>query len=132
MPDRLGLTTGVLVVDAANVVGSRPDGWWRDRAGAAQRLMDRVSASVRAGRVTPPVVVVLEGRARDAGDPEDGQGIRVVRAPASGDDAITEVVARAAGEGLTIIVVTADRALIERVRQMGAEVQSPGRFLEAL
>ena len=24
-----------LVVDVANVLGSRPDGWWRDRAGAA-------------------------------------------------------------------------------------------------
>ena len=32
----------VLVVDAANVVGSRPDGWWKDRAGAARRLHERL------------------------------------------------------------------------------------------
>jgi selenocysteine lyase/cysteine desulfurase len=33
-----------LLVDAANVVGSRPDGWWRDRAGATARLLARLAA----------------------------------------------------------------------------------------
>ena len=42
----------VLLVDAANVVGARPDGWWRDRAGATERLLGRLAALAgpRAGR----------------------------------------------------------------------------------
>ncbi|MEV1288966.1 hypothetical protein [Micromonospora sp. NPDC049679] len=39
----------LLVVDAANVVGSRPDGWWRDRAGATVRLRDALRPVARAG-----------------------------------------------------------------------------------
>lgn len=35
----------VLIVDGANVVGSRPDGWWRDRAGATARLRDQLAAA---------------------------------------------------------------------------------------
>ncbi len=36
--------TALIVVDAANVVGSRPDGWWRNRAGAARRLLVQLGA----------------------------------------------------------------------------------------
>jgi hypothetical protein len=57
-----------LVVDAANVIGSRPDGWWRDRPGAAARLVSALAAALRSGALTSPVVVVLEGAAR-AGAP---------------------------------------------------------------
>ncbi len=56
----------VLVVDGANVVGSRPDGWWKDRPGAAARLHARLLA---APALASRVVLVLEGRAR-AGVPE--------------------------------------------------------------
>ena len=52
-----------MVVDAANVVGSRPDGWWRDRAGAAERLLGQIEAALASGRLEGPVAVVLEGRA---------------------------------------------------------------------
>jgi hypothetical protein len=45
-------TAGLLIVDAANVVGSVPDGWWRDRAGAAARLRDRLAAAVASNRST--------------------------------------------------------------------------------
>jgi len=38
-----------LVVDAANVIGSRPDGWWRDRAGAVRRLRDALATMVHRG-----------------------------------------------------------------------------------
>ena len=51
----------VLIVDGANVVGSRPDGWWRDRAGAAHRLHDQLSA---ADLPEDEIVLVLEGQAR--------------------------------------------------------------------
>jgi 8-oxo-dGTP diphosphatase len=67
-----------IIVDAANVMGSRPDGWWRDRAGAARRLRDQL-AVLRADGVTalpetmqapalerwfPDIVLVVEGAAR--------------------------------------------------------------------
>ncbi|HET6966508.1 MAG TPA: hypothetical protein VFH58_17180 [Acidimicrobiales bacterium] len=124
------MTASVLVVDAANVVGSRPDGWWKDRQGAAQRLLERIGSAVAAERVEGPVVVVLEGRAREAEVPGGQADLTVVRAPGSGDDAIVAVVSEAGGERAT--VVTADRGLGERVRRLGARVESPGRFLNRL
>ena len=79
----------VIVVDAANVVGSVPDGWWRDRAGAARRLVARIGdADLGASEV----VVVLEGEAR-GGAVEGGDGaVSVVPAGGHGDD---EIAARA-------------------------------------
>jgi hypothetical protein len=115
-----------LLVDAANVVGSRPDGWWRDRAGAATRLLERLAAALRAGALSGPVVVVLEGAARAALVPAV-PGLRVVLAPADGDGAIVEQTAalvEAGGE--PPVVVTADRGLRERVAAAGAEVRGPG------
>jgi hypothetical protein len=121
----------LLVVDGANVVGSVPDGWWRDRAGAAVRLRDRLVGITSAGLPELPagaglpgpveVVLVVEGRARDI--PEAG-GVRVERAPASGDDTIVALV-RDAGPGRRIVVVTADRELRRRVTALGAEVIGP-------
>jgi hypothetical protein len=119
----------MLVVDAANVVGSRPTGWWRDRAAAARRLYDAILAAVRAGSLPPPVVVVLEGRAR-AGVPEGViDGVRVVHAPGSGDDTIAQIAA-AADEPLTL--VTADRGLRDRVRRHGVELVGPSWLLDRL
>jgi 8-oxo-dGTP diphosphatase len=83
---RAALTPLTVVVDAANVMGSRPDGWWRDRAGAARRLVDQISDLAMTGipslpgslgapeleRWYPRFVIVLEGAAaagrRDADD----------------------------------------------------------------
>jgi hypothetical protein len=114
----------LLVVDAANVIGSVPDGWWRDRAGAARRLRDAlvpVAAGGLPGLPAPlEVVLVVEGAARDV---PGVTGVRVVAAPGSGDDAIVDLV-RAAGPRPRT-VVTADRALRERVRAAGAEVIGP-------
>ena len=114
---------GLLVVDAANVVGARPDGWWRDRAGAARRLVEAVST---AHILAEEVVVVLEGAAR-AGVPESDVGrVRVVHAGGSGDDEIAALVAEAAESGAarTIVVVTSDRGLRERVQRY-ARTQGP-------
>ena len=115
----------LLVVDGANVVGSVPDGWWRDRAGAAARLRDGLAAVIATGLDDLPgpveVVLVVEGRARDI--PATGP-VRVERAAASGDDAIVAVVA-AEGAGRRVVVVTADRGLRERVLSLGAEVRGP-------
>lgn len=104
-----------LLIDAANVVGSRPDGWWRDRAGAAELLLREVSAAAPGVLAIPEdgfrwisqPVVVLEGAAKQA---PEMPGVEVVRAVGSGDDTIVEL----AGRGGDWVVVTADRGL--RVR----------------
>ncbi|MER7459188.1 hypothetical protein [Micromonospora sp. NPDC126480] len=117
--------TPLLIVDAANVVGSRPDGWWRDRAGATARLRDALAPLADSGvppELPPPVEVVLvvEGAARGVGPVP---GIRVVAAERSGDDAIVDLVAGAGHRRR--LVVTADRELRERVTRRGAEVYGP-------
>jgi hypothetical protein len=119
----------LLLVDAANVVGSRPDGWWRDRAGAAARLVARLRDAVGAGALAAPVVVVLEGAARPGAPAEDEHGVRVVHASGSGDDALVELAAGAQGQ---VTLVSADRALGERVRALGAQVVGPSRLLDRL
>jgi len=120
-------STKVLVVDAANVIGSRPTGWWRDRAGAARRFTDDVRASVREGRLRAGVVLVVEGGARAGVEEGDRDGVQVVHAPRAGDDTIVAL----ATEHRDAVVVTADRALADRVRAVGAEVYGP-RWLLAL
>ncbi|MFI6173357.1 hypothetical protein ACIBCN_41730 [Nocardia sp. NPDC051052] len=122
----------LIVVDAANVVGSRPNGWWRDRAGAARKLLEQLTGlAPRLARPTE-VVVVLEGEAK-AADPEV-DGVRVVLADGSGDDAIVDVVATAVerDSGRSVTVVTADRGLRERVEALGAGTVGPGWLLERI
>ncbi|MGV9970877.1 hypothetical protein [Nocardia beijingensis] len=123
----------LIVVDAANVVGSRPDGWWRDRSGAARRLLERMTGLAERLTERTEVVVVLEGAAKAAADaaPDTG-GPRVVRADGSGDDAIVGVVAaaRAQDGDRPITVVTADRGLRERVAAFGAETVGPRWLLD--
>lgn len=111
----------LLVVDAANVVGSVPDGWWRDRRGAAERLRDRLAADGLPGHDGPvEIVLVVEGAARGV---QSVPGVRVEPAPGSGDDHMVELVA-GAGER-PVLVVTADRELRRRVQDLGAEVTGP-------
>lgn len=121
----------VLVVDGANVVGSRPDGWWRDRAGAARRLHDRLSATELP---QDEVVLVLEGEARRGRRAGQEGRVRTVHAARSGDDAVVDEVMRqvAIGDGRGVIVVTADRMLRDRVETAGASSQSPGWLLDQL
>jgi hypothetical protein len=115
----------LVVVDGANVVGSVPDGWWRDRAGAAARLRDRLAPLAARGLagLPPPldVLLVVEGAARGVTPVE---GVRVLAAPRSGDDAIVEAVAAEPADR-TRVVVTADRGLRERVTRLGATVVGP-------
>lgn len=118
----------MLVIDAANVIGSRPTGWWRDRAGATRAFTERVRATVTAGRLTPPVTIVVEGRARAGVDASDYDGVAVVHAPGAGDDTIAAI-AEANGD---VIVVTADRGLGDRVRAVNARVVGPSWLLARL
>ncbi|MBU3864268.1 NTP pyrophosphohydrolase [Streptomyces sp. 4503] len=124
---------GLVVVDAANVIGSVPDGWWRDRRGAAERLRDRLAALAGTGladrpgvpgwATRPPVdiVMVVEGAARGV---EPVEGVRVESAPGSGDDRIVQVVA-ARDKGRRCLVVTADQGLRARVTALGALTTGP-------
>ena len=119
------MTPPLLVVDAANVVGSVPDGWWRDRAGAATRLRDNLVEVAENGLPTLPgpleVVLVVEGKARHV---ESIPGVRVVSAPGSGDDTIVDVV-RTNTQDRPCTVITADRALRHRVQALNADVRGP-------
>jgi hypothetical protein len=126
----------LLIVDGANVVGSVPDGWWRDRHGAAERLRDALvplsAAGLAADSGGPPwavgtpleVVLVVEGAARGVAAVP---GVRVEAAPAGGDDLITELAARSRADapGRRCLVVTADRELRGRVAAAGAAYVGP-------
>ncbi|KUH35207.1 MULTISPECIES: hypothetical protein [Streptomyces] len=119
------MTSPLLIVDAANVVGSVPDGWWRDRRAAAERLRDHLAGYAAGGvpGLLPgplDIVLVVEGRARGV-EPVDG--VRVVAAPADGDATIAEL-ARAAADR-PCVVVTADRELRHRVTAYGARCAGP-------
>jgi alpha-beta hydrolase superfamily lysophospholipase len=124
----------VVVVDVANVMGARADGWWRDRAGAALRLGREVMA-LGEGPASA-WVLVLEGRAREAAAPLEDETtavpVRVVSAPGSGDDAIVDVVAETIARGESCLVVTADRELRQRCERLNASVAGPGWLLRLL
>ena len=127
-----------IVVDVANVMGSRPDGWWRDRPGAAVRLHAELAALAARGRPVLPddtepeeFVMVLEGatRAATARIKAAGAGVRVVQADGSGDDAIVALVRELPGRR---VVVTADRELRRRCEAAGAEVFGPSWLIGLL
>jgi len=124
----------VLLVDVANVVGSRPDGWWRDRAGATTRLLGRL-AGLAGREVRGPdggpvrcieVVAVVEGQGMAASAPD---GVTVVRAEGSGDDALAALAATRSGEDL--LVVTADRGLRARLPE-GIALTGPSWLMAVL
>jgi hypothetical protein len=119
----------VLVVDAANVMGSRPDGWWRDRAAAAERLRDQLAS---AALPFDEVFLVLEGAAKRSRAEDDPVGVRIVLAPAEGDDQIVATTRSQLDAGRAVAVVTADRGLRSRVEAVGAEVVGPSWLLEQL
>jgi predicted RNA-binding protein with PIN domain len=104
-----------VLVDGNNVMGSVPDGWWRDRHAAMQRLVNDLDD--RAADQGDDIAVVFDGRDRDL----QALNVEVAFAPHA-DDAIA---ARAA-PGIT--VVTSDRELAERARAAGAEVVGARAF----
>ncbi|MFE3449686.1 NUDIX domain-containing protein [Nonomuraea sp. NPDC059194] len=123
----------LVVLDIANIVGARAEhGWWKDRQAAAARLLaDTAGASLPhqvLAQWFPDVVAVVEGAARGVPSVD---GIAVVDADGSGDDAIIEVV-RQAKPWERVLVVTADRALRELVTGLGALVTGPKWLLDRL
>ena len=138
----LTLMANVLVVDVANVMGSRPDGWWRDRAGSATRLLAQlvklIGQDVEGPSGAEPLVIhrviaVIEGQARAAQVPEEATavGLEVMAASADGDSSsVAAAQGVLAGEHLPI-VVTADRGLRERL-PAGSVAAGPGWLLGLL
>jgi predicted RNA-binding protein with PIN domain len=118
------------IVDGNNVMGARPDGWWRDRAGAQRRLVDQLEAF--ADERDAPVTVIFDGRPVDAGG---GLRVAVRFARRAGRDAADDDVAALVArhpEPEGVVVVTSDAALAARVRRSGARVVGAGAFLREL
>ncbi len=118
-----------LVVDGANVVGSRPDGWWKDRAGAARRLHESLLVADTPYDV---VVLVLEGAAKGGVRAGRDGHLCTVHAPRSGDDTIVAEARAAAERGDRVTVITADRFLRARIEGLGATAMSPSWLLDQL
>jgi predicted RNA-binding protein with PIN domain len=117
------------LVDGMNVIGQRPDGWWRDRRAAMRRLAGQLAEF---GRTTgDPVTVVFDGRPFDiVADP-----VEIGFAPAHGPNAADDEIARRVGadpDPESITVVTSDRDLATRARGHGAEVVGSGGFRRRL
>ena len=119
----------MILIDTANVIGSRPTGWWRDRAAAAAQMVERVRATTAASALSPPVVMVLEGKARQGASEGVADGVEVVYAPGHGDDTL---VALAGAADEPVVLVSADRALADRCRAVGSEVVGPNWLLSRL
>jgi predicted RNA-binding protein with PIN domain len=119
------------LVDGMNVIGSRPDGWWRDRPGAMRRLAGALSGFAQA--TGDEVTVVFDGRALDP--PVDEPSLNVLfarrRGPNAADDDIARLVEED-GEPETLRVVTSDGDLAERIRRKGADVEGAGTFRRRL
>ncbi|TVP68942.1 MAG: hypothetical protein EA340_07975 [Nitriliruptor sp.] len=133
---------GRLIVDAMNALASRPDGWWRDRPAAVERLLAELQplGARRAG----PLLLVVEGRAGAElreGRHGDVEVVHATRAgPDAADDRIVALLEQRSASGTAGVgagvgadtVVTADRALRDRARQLGARVLGPSVLLSEL
>jgi predicted RNA-binding protein with PIN domain len=118
------------IVDGNNVMGTRPDGWWRDRPAAQRRLVARLEAFASARDV--PVTVVFDGPRHDAGG---GLNVAVRFARRGGRDAADDEIAALAArhpEPATLRVVTSDAGLAARVRAAGAQVVGAAAFLREI
>jgi predicted RNA-binding protein with PIN domain len=122
-----------LIVDGNNVIGSRPDGWWRDRKGAARRLVASLQELARGSG--DRISVVFDGSPRPEVPEGVHDGVLVAYATRAGrdaaDDRIVEEVARDR-DPASLTVVTSDRALADRVRALGADVEGAGTLLAQL
>jgi predicted RNA-binding protein with PIN domain len=118
------------IVDAMNVIGSRPDGWWRDRRGAMERLVSGLDrwAAARDDAVT----VVFE---RPPQPPMESSVVGIAFAPAaapnSADDEIVRLVS-AHDDPSEAVVMTSDSELVERVRRAGATTHPAKAFRDML
>jgi|CXWL01.1.fsa_nt_gi predicted RNA-binding protein with PIN domain len=122
-----------LVVDAMNVIGTRPNGWWRERDGALRLLLARLQQHAHAAG--DEVTLVADGR--PLGDLPEGihGGVTVLYAARGGrnaaDDRIADLV-QTHSDPASLTVITSDRELSARVRVAGAPVRGARWLLEQL
>lgn len=121
-----GPVQGRCVVDGMNVIGARPDGWWRDRDAAVRRLV--ASLAAWATDTGEAVTAVFDGTA-PAGLPGAGPVTLVFAGRgASADDRIVELLLGADADPAGVTVVTSDAELAVRARAAGAAVTGAGGF----
>jgi predicted RNA-binding protein with PIN domain len=114
------------MVDAMNVIGTRPDGWWKDRHAAMVRLVE--SLERWADSTGEHVTVVFE---REPSPPIESDSVQIASAPNPGPNAADHEIVRLLRENpdaAGIRVVTSDRALADQVRALGAEVEAAAAF----
>ena len=114
------------VIDAMNVIGSRPDGWWRDRHAAIHRLVGQLDHW--AAEVDEHITVVLE---QPPSRPLPAEQVEIACAPQPGPNSADEEIVRRLDGWLAeseVTVVTSDRDLAERVRSLGAIVEPATAF----
>ena len=119
----------LVVVDGNNVMGSRPDGWWKDRAGAARRLVSQLGEW--AARSDRDVLAIFDGPEPDGLEAPPRVEVRFAqrRGRNAADD---DIAAFVADHEAPITVVTSDRELARRVRERGAEVVGARELLDQL
>jgi predicted RNA-binding protein with PIN domain len=114
------------LVDGMNVIGSRPDGWWRDRDAAMASLVERLETWAES--TGDPVTVVFE---REPRPPISSKAVEVAHAPSPGANAADHEIVRRLSSDLRpadAVVVTSDRILAERAQATGATVEPAARF----
>jgi predicted RNA-binding protein with PIN domain len=120
-----------LLIDAMNVIGSRPDGWWRDRDGAVRRLARALATLAAADDVA--VTLVVDGRPQHRLPEGLHHGIEVVYARRGGRDAADDRIVELLESGHPADeVVTADRELRDRVAARGVAVTGPRALWDRL
>jgi predicted RNA-binding protein with PIN domain len=112
-----------------NVIGSRPDGWWRDRDAAKRRLVDALDGYAKGSN--EETIVFLDGAPIELPSLERVEVRFAPGGPNAADQAITEHV-RASADSAELRVVTSDAALAADVRALGAEVVPSGGFRRQL
>jgi len=117
------------LVDGMNLIGARPDGWWRDRPGAMARLTAALDAFAR--ETGDPVTVVFDGRPHDLAAERVEVRFAARRGPNAADDDIAALAA-ADEDPATLHVVTSDATLAERVAAAGASAVGAGEFRRRL
>jgi predicted RNA-binding protein with PIN domain len=121
----------LLIVDGMNVLGSRPDGWWRDRPAAMERLTRRLDAFAQ--REARAVAVVWDGREHQR-VLRAGKAVAVSFAPGGPDAADREIVRmiRADEHPGRITAASSDRRLRNSIKAAGATGIGAGELLRML
>ena len=118
------------LIDGMNVIGSRPDGWWKDRDAAMARLVGELELWAESHE--DDVTVVFE---RPPEPPIVSELVEVAHAARRGADAGDDEIVRrlkAADDPDLCTVVTSDKRLAGRAKAIGAAIVSSGELLRRL